>query len=271
MWSFGIQHEILPRTVLSVDYIGRRAYNLYGAYNANQPDIFKNGFLDAFKAAQAGGESSLLDQLTRPDSRRQTGESGAAFLRRVYPTEMSLNSVGAVALSLGQRTQKDANGNDANIPALAGLGPAFFFPFPQFGQLRVIDSNDFSTYHGLEVQVLKRFSHGVEAQFSWTWSKALDTRSYDPSLTIYGTTTSQSATSQPFDVANRRLNYARSDFDRRHVLNSYWLWELPIGEQAKLVGRLAGCRLPPLPDRSAVHCLFRRQHIVERVPKQRAV
>ena len=129
MWSFGIQHEILPRTVLSVDYIGRRAYNLYGAYNANQPDIFKNGFLNAFKAAQAGGESSLLDQLTRPDSRRQTGESGAAFLRRVYPTEMSLNSVGAVALALGQRTQKDANGNDANIPALAGLGPAFFFPF----------------------------------------------------------------------------------------------------------------------------------------------
>ena len=69
----------------------------------------------------------------------------------------------------------------------------------------MIDSNDFSTYHGLEVQVLKRFSHGVEAQFNWTWSKALDTRSYDPSLMIYGTTTAQSATSQPFDIANRRL------------------------------------------------------------------
>ena len=98
---------------------------------------------------------------------------------------MALNSVGAVALNLGQRIQKDAGGNDANLPALAGLSPFFFFPFPQFGQLRVIDSNDFSTYHGLEVQILKRMSNGIEAQFSWTWSKSLDTRSYDPSLTIY--------------------------------------------------------------------------------------
>ena len=49
MWSFGIQQEILPRTVLSVDYMGRRAYNLYGAYNANQPEIFRNGFLTRSK------------------------------------------------------------------------------------------------------------------------------------------------------------------------------------------------------------------------------
>jgi hypothetical protein len=233
MWAFGIQREILPRTVLSIDYMGRRAYNLYGAYNANQPDIFRNGFLSAFKTAQSGGESALLDQLTRPDSRRQATETGAAFLRRQFPTEMSLNSVGAVALNLGQRIQKDASGTDANLPALAGLGPAFFFPFPQFGQLRVIDSNDFSTYHGLEVQILRRMSSGLEAQFSWTWSKSLDTRSYDPSLTIYGTGTGQSSTSQPFDIANRKLNYARSDFDRRHVLNSYWIWELPFGHNRR--------------------------------------
>ena len=190
-------------------------------------------FLTRSRLLKPGGESTLLDQLTRPDSRRMTTESGAAFLRRQFPAELALNSVGIVAQSLGQRIQKDANGNDANLPALAGLGPAFFFPFPQFGQLRVIDSNDYSTYHGLEVQILKRMSNGIEAQFSWTWSKSLDTRSYDPSLTLYGTGTGQSATSQPFDVANRKLNYARSDFDRRHVLNSYWIWELPFGRNRR--------------------------------------
>jgi hypothetical protein len=224
MWAFGIQQEILPRTVLSVDYIGRRAHNLYGAYNANQPEIFRNGFLDAFNAAKAGGESPLLDQLTRPDTRRTASESGAAFVRRQFPSELSLNSVSSVALLLAQRVQ-----GGANLSQLAGLGSGFFFPFPQFGQVRVIDSNDFSTYHGLEVQVLRRLTNGIEAQFSWTWSKSLDTRSYDPSLTLYGTGTLQSATSHPFDIANRRLNYARSDFDRRHILNSYWIWEMPFG------------------------------------------
>jgi hypothetical protein len=229
MWALGIQHEILPRTVLSVDYIGRRAYNLYGSYNANQTEIFRNGFLDAFKAAQAGGESPLLDQLTRADTRRTATESGAAFLRRQFSSDLALGAVATVAQNLGQRFERNASGATVSATSLSGLGPFFFFPFPQFGQTRVIDSNDFSTYHGLEVQILRRMSKGLEAQFSWTWSKSLDTRSYDPSLTLYGTGSAQSATSHPFDIANRRLNYARSDFDRRHVLNSYWIWEAPVG------------------------------------------
>jgi hypothetical protein len=224
MWAFGIQRELAKNTVLSFDYVGRRAHNLYGAYNANQPEIFRNGFLEAFNTAKAGGESALLDQLTRPDTRRTATESGAAFIRRQFPTDVNLNSVGAIALSLAQRIQ-----NGRNLPDLAGLGPYFFYSFPQFGQVRVIDSNDFSTYHGLVVQILRRLTDGLEAQFSWTWSKALDTRSYDPSLTIYGTGATQSAASQPFDIVNRKLNYARSDFDRRHVFNSYWIWEVPFG------------------------------------------
>jgi hypothetical protein len=115
------------------------------------------------------------------------------------------------------------------------LTPYFFFPYPQFGNVRVIDSNDFSTYHGLEVQIMRRFTKGLEAQFSWTWSKSLDTRSYDPSLTIYGAGTGQSATSHPFDPGNRKLNYARSDFDRRHVFNSYWTYELPFGANSNRI------------------------------------
>ena len=159
MWSFGIQHEIAPRTVLSVDYMGRRAYNLYGAYNANQPEIFRNGFLGGFKAAAAGGESALLDQLTRFDSRRTAAETGAAFLRRQFPTELSLNSVGAVAQNLGQRFET-SGGQRVSATSLSGLGPYYFFPYPQFGNVRVIDSNDFSTYHGLEVQIMRRMAQG---------------------------------------------------------------------------------------------------------------
>ena len=102
--------------------------------------------------------------------------------------------------------------------------------------MRVIDSNDFSTYHGLEVQIMSRMTNGVEAQFSWTLGRSRWTR--DRTIrrsTLYGTGTAQSATSHPFDPGNRRINYARSDFDRRHVLNSYWIWELPFGRNRRLV------------------------------------
>ncbi|MGH9628926.1 MAG: hypothetical protein ACRD7E_11430, partial [Bryobacteraceae bacterium] len=233
MWSFGIQREIAPRTVVSADYIGRRAHNLIGAYNANQAEIFRNGFLDAFNTANAGGESALLDRITTGDTRRRSGESGAAFLRRQFASDLRLNSVAGVANSLATRIQGGQSVSGSNGE------PFFFLPFPQFASTRVIDSNEFSTYHGLELQVERRFSAGFTGQFSYTLAKSLDTRSYDPTFTVYGTAASQSASSHPFDIANRKLNYARSDFDRRHVFQSYWLYELPFGNGKAIGGGVA--------------------------------
>ena len=51
----------------------------------------------------------------------------------------------------------------------------------------MLDSNDFSTYHALEAQLTRRFSNGVSFNLAYTWSKALDTRSFDPTLTVVGT------------------------------------------------------------------------------------
>lgn len=222
MWSFGIQRDIGKQTVFSADYFGRRAYHLYGAYDANQVEIQSNGFLQAFNTAASGGESPVLDQITAHDTRRNSNESGAAFIRRQYPSDVSLGSVGAVAGSLAQQSG----------------GAQFFRRFPQYQRVITIDTNDFSTYHGLELQVLRRFTSGLEAQFSYTWSKSLDSRSFDPAFSLASTGNLQSASSTPFDIANRKLNYARSDFDRRHAFNAYWVAELPFG-RGKIFGRNA--------------------------------
>jgi hypothetical protein len=44
----------------------------------------------------------------------------------------------------------------------------------------VIDSNDFSTYHALQVMVQRKFTKGFQFQGSYTFSESLDTRSFDP-------------------------------------------------------------------------------------------
>ncbi|NDD65741.1 MAG: hypothetical protein EBZ36_17465, partial [Acidobacteria bacterium] len=62
-WSLNIQREIGNKILVDVSYIGRKATNLFGAYNVNQVDILNNGFLDAFKVVAAGGESALMNQL----------------------------------------------------------------------------------------------------------------------------------------------------------------------------------------------------------------
>jgi len=77
----------------------------------------------------------------------------------------------------------------------------------------------------------RRSAHGFAFQGSYTLAKSQDTRSFDPALTLLTRGgTGQSAANTPFDIHNRNLNYARSDFDRRHALQGYALYELPFGK-----------------------------------------
>ena len=113
-----------------------------------------------------------------------------------------------------------------------GFTPFFFQPYPQFtGAVNVIDNDDRSRYNALEIQVKRRSSKGLAFQASYTLAKSEDTRSFDPAFTLITRGgTGQSAANTPFDINNRELNYARSDFDRRHALQGYVLYELPIGK-----------------------------------------
>jgi len=235
-WGLSIQREVFNRTVVEVNYIGRRAHNLYGAYNANQVDLVRNGFLDGFRTVAGGGESPLVNQLMGADSRRNAGESGSAAMRRIYAADLRNGAAGTVAAALATRVQ----GGRA-LPDLAGLGNFFFLAFPQFANaMNVIDSNDFSTYHALEVQLERRYANGLAWQFGYTLSKSLDTRSFDPAFTVAATGSGQSASSTPFDINNRKLNYALSDFDRTHVVQSYWTYELPFGRGKRFANAAGG-------------------------------
>jgi hypothetical protein len=235
-WGLSLQREVARSTIVEVDYIGRRAYHLFGGYNANQAQIFNNGFIDAFNAVKAGGDSPLIDALTSADSRRNSGETGSQMVRRLFQTQLNLNSVGALASSLGTRIQ-----GGKSVVALSGQNPFSLIPYPQFsGFVNVIDSNDFSTYHALQAQVQRRLRGGLEAQFSYTLSKSLDTRSYDPAFTIVSTANNQSASSTPIDINNRRLGYADSDFDRTHVFQAYWVYEVPFGRGKQYFGNSSG-------------------------------
>jgi hypothetical protein len=234
-WSAGIQREVAHNTILEATYIGRRAYHLLGAYNVNQAQIYGNGFLDAFNTVKAGGDSPLMDNLLKADSRLNAGETGSQMVRRLYLSNLNLNSVGALAGALASRIQ-----GTQSVTALAGM-PYFFFPYPQYsGGLNVLDSNDFSTYNALEIQLERRFANGVSFDLAYTWSHSLDTRSFDPTLTVVSTGNSASAADTPFDINNRALNYASSDFDRRHVLQWNAVYALPVGKGKRFLNRASG-------------------------------
>jgi hypothetical protein len=234
-WSLNVQREIAKNTVLEAAYIGRRAYHLLGAYNANQADIKNNGFLDAFATISAGGESTVINNVMKGDTRINTGETASAMIRRLYASQIKLNSVGEVAKGLASRIQ-----SGQSVTAMNGQ-PYFFYKYPQYtSAMNVIDSNDFSTYHSLEIQVQRRMSNGIAYQIGYTLAKSLDTRSFDPTLTVVGTGNASTAGSTPLDINNRKLNYAPSDFDRRHSLQANAVWELPFGKGKKWLAGAPG-------------------------------
>ncbi len=90
--------------------------------------------------------------------------------------------MGALASSIATRLQ-----NGVSVTQLSAGQPFVFIPYPQFTSLNVLDSNDFSTYHALEAQLTRRLSRGISFNVAYTWAKALDTRSFDPTLTVVGT------------------------------------------------------------------------------------
>jgi hypothetical protein len=231
-WFAGFQHEIWWDSVLEVNYIGKKGVHLFGGYDANQVDIFNNGFLNAFKDLRAnrsvaGYQNTYFNNLLAGDSRITVADATATrMLIRLFPNELSLGSVAGLAATLatgsvtaGTRTWQANTGN-----------PYFFQRYPQFSVLNVLDSNDYSFYNALEVIWKKRIANGVAFQLGYTLSKSKDTRSFDPLFTTVGRGTGQSASSTPFDNRNRDLNYALSDFDRRHALQATYTVEIPFGK-----------------------------------------
>jgi hypothetical protein len=238
MWGLSIQHEIAPNTVLTITYVGNHGTSLYGGYDTNKSEINSNGFLQAFQTVQAGGDSALMTQIISSDTRRKSGETGAAFIKRNYASNLSLNNVAGLANSLATRLQNPTTTNPNGVPlVVSSLLPATFFkPYSQYlGGLNVLQTRDYSNYNGLQLQIEKRFSRGFLFQANYVYSKTLDVRSFDPTFTTVSTGGTQSAAATPFDYHTPRLNYAPADFDNTHTIAGNWVYDLPFG-RGKWIG-----------------------------------
>jgi Carboxypeptidase regulatory-like domain/TonB-dependent Receptor Plug Domain len=245
-WGLSVQREVGRGFVVEANYIGRRGVGLYGAYDVNQVNVFardprfSESFLEAFNTLRASSTatSPLINALLTGNA---ANNNGSAQFRTLFTTELSQGSIAAAALGLSQRVSGGVRTIVAN-----GFSSSFFQPYPQFtGALNVIDSNDFSTYHGLETQVSRRAGRGLLLQASYTFAKSMDTRSFDPAFTIAGRTTSNTnaspaAANTPLDNRDRRLNFARSDFDRRHAFQGYAVYDLPFGRGKRFLGDASG-------------------------------
>lgn len=224
--------------MVEINYIGKHGTNLIGGYNANQvnlqatdPRCGSQTFLEAFIAVQNTANTSvcLINYLIGGNN--NAANTATFRTSGQFATQITNNAVASVAQTLSTRT---GNAGTATASLTAnGFSPFLFQRYTQFlGGLNVIDSNDVSRYNAVEFIFKRRFNKGLGFQLGYTLSKSEDTRSFDPAFTTVSTGSAQAASSTPFDINNRRLNYAPSDFDRRHVFQATYVYELPVGRGA---------------------------------------
>ena len=262
-WFAGLQREIWAGNVLEVNYIGRRGVHLFGGYDANQVNVFASdprcarNFLQSFtEIARGSTNECLINLLFTGDPLNAAGTATFRGLSAVtsnipttpppagqplvFPT--TGGNVAGVALAVSQHTTAGVQ----TIGRPTGYNNPFFLqPYPQFtAGLNVLETNDLSRYNGLEFIIRKRFAQGLGYQVAYTYSISKDTRSWDPTFAVANRGSAQSASSTPFDIrGDRSLNYAWSDFDRRHAVQAHYTYELPLGR-----GRMFGSDMPKVLD-----------------------
>ncbi len=251
-WFAGIQRELWAGNVLEVNYIGRRGVHLFGGYDANQVNIFAQAhgqnFLDAFNRVRADFDptrgptyfSPLINALFTGNPADNTGTT-TFYNNAGIRTLLAAGATGGGVANAAQVVSQHTTGGLQTIGRAGNFNNPFFFqPYPQFtAGLNVLETNDLSRYNGLEFIVRKRFAQGLSYQVAYTYAVSKDTRSWDPTFAVANRGSAQSASSTPFDLRDRSLNYAWSDFDRRHAVQGYYTYELPFGR-----GRMFGGDMP---------------------------
>jgi len=235
--AFGI-YDILPLpyqfqllTLLSAPFTASSTYS-FPAPNSTDPNRCDRPtvqcFPKGFSFLQNGATTNLRYGYVDPKPRRSYVEQWSLNIQReLFPTfTVTAGYVGSHGVHLPYHSDDINDRQPMSLSPAGWLWPKPAEPGPRLftnigGQVSANNWAASSTYHGLNLEVIKRLSHGIQIQGSYTWSKSMDTSSSG----IAGDTFGNSVSSLPFFDA--RLRRGLSDFDVRHILAINALWMIP--------------------------------------------
>jgi hypothetical protein len=99
-----------------------------------------------------------------------------------------------------------------------------------------------STYHALQASLRKQFSHGVQFDFNYTFSKSMDITSAASRVgfSVYGYQNIGLVGSRLANAFSPNLARAASDYDLTHQINLNWIADVPIGKGRTLAHDASG-------------------------------
>jgi hypothetical protein len=243
-WNFGIQRKLPGNNVLEVSYVGNHVVHSWLQYDLNEVNIFENGFLNQFKAAQANlaanagttfADNTGVSGLT-PTPIFDTAFAGqaSAFTNSTFIYDLQSGQAGALASALASSPVYLCNlvGGNSSFTPCTGSGGTGTYPINMFqanpyaagAMIQLLSDPGSSTYNALQVQWKHPSGHGLMLAANYTYSHALTNRwlgdYYTSDEVQYNFTT----------LRNSGLNKGPSPYDLRHQFKAYLTYALPFGK-----------------------------------------
>jgi len=183
-WNLGIQHVFAKKYIAEVRYVGTKGIHL-----PVQARINRRGKVDS---------STFLPTFT------------------TAPTAAALNAL-KLALDCSAGCAAGVTGFDAISSynadwAAAGFNSASVVAFEPYGS---------SIYHGLQTQLTRNFTNGLQFQAAWTWSHMFDNSTADVFSTVLTPRRAQ-------DWTNFNGEKATSALDHRHRITMSVIYDTPF-------------------------------------------
>jgi Carboxypeptidase regulatory-like domain len=254
-WNFGIQRELPGAAVLEVRYNGSHTIHQWLSEDTNEVNVFENGFLTQFQAAQQNlkinqqhnissfADNGYAGQTQTPifnaafagESSGGTGVPFADYGNTNFINYLNTGQVGAFANILAganYNPQYFCNLVGSSFkPCLTNAGftgkgagyPINFFqtnPYSAGQPVYYTDSNGYSNYNALQVDYRQKPWHGLQFDANYTWSHTLG-------LATPNNWTSQST---QYTLRDMRDAYGPTLFDLHDVIQANGTYDLPFGK-----------------------------------------
>jgi len=107
----------------------------------------------------------------------------------------------------------------------------------QFSSLYALSSIGMSYYNAGQLTLRHPMSHGLQMDFSYTWSNSIDMGSDTERSNEFGTNASNTGSfSAILNTWKPYLNRGPSDFDTRHLITADWVYNMPFGRGKAVMG-----------------------------------
>lgn len=219
-YNLNIQRELSRDMVFQIGYVGSQGHRLLAAHDLNaaspQTCLDLNNAQIVGTSVTSYGSPSSCGPFLQDNQYSLTVNPGQVF-HMPNGTTITGGPGGTPLQFVGIRPYSSPNCN-----SLTGAGCPVD-GIPVFTNIFAIDTVAASSYNSLQSSLEKRFSHGLQLQAAYTFSKSMDwTSSFEETL-------------NPF---NFPYNRSLSLFDSRHRFVLSYYWDLPVPRYTGFLNKL---------------------------------